>query len=153
MVFPKHKRAAAWLSARFHDGVVQKRYLALVSGSPEQEGWTVGHAIGKIGTARHGIMAGGRTALTEFRLLATSGKYSLIEARPMTGRTHQIRVHLESSGLPIVGDSTYGGELATRMMLHCTELVFKDENNVEIRLNASPDQAFADFMQQKRLVL
>src|SRR6185369_10172290 len=124
MLFPKHKRAAAWLSARFHDNLVEKRYWALVAGQPEQSAWTVDGAIGKVGTARYGLMAGGRSAVTTFRLLASSGGCSLVEARPLTGRTHQIRVHLEASGLPIVGDATYGGLPAVRMMLHCAALMF-----------------------------
>ena len=142
MLFPKHKRAAAWLSARFHDNLMEKCYWALVSGRAEQAAWTVDGAIGKIGSARYGIMAGGRSAETAFRLLASTDGYSLIEARPHTGRTHQIRVHLESSGLPIVGDTTYGGAAAVRMMLHCASLVFRDERGVEIRVAAPPDTAF-----------
>ena len=126
MLFPKNKQAAAWLSKRFHDGLVEKRYLALVCGRPGQGAWTADGAIGKVGTSRYGVMPEGRTALTRFSVLATSGESSLVEAQPLTGRTHQIRVHLEASGLPIVGDATYGGEPAERMMLHCAELQFKD---------------------------
>lgn len=142
MVFPKHKRAAAWLSARFHDGVADKRYLALVSGQPQQEAWRIDGPIGKLGTSRYGIMEGGRTALTEFRVLAVAGGGALVEAHPLTGRTHQIRVHLEASGLPIIGDATYGGVAAERMMLHCVHLSFKNEQGAEIRLTAPLDRAF-----------
>ena len=152
MLFPKQKKAAAWLSKRFHDGLVEKRYLALVNGRPERDVWTVDGAIGKIGTSRYGVMSEGRSALTEFSLLVTSGEYSLLEARPLTGRTHQIRVHLESSGLPIVGDSTYGGEPATRMMLHCADLSFKDERGAEICVKAPVDGAFDALMREKALL-
>jgi 23S rRNA pseudouridine1911/1915/1917 synthase len=153
MLFPRHKRAAAWLSARFHDNLVEKCYWALVSGQPEQAAWTVEGAIGKVGTARYGVMAGGRSAVTAFRLLAASDGYSLVEARPQTGRTHQIRVHLESSGLPIVGDTTYGGAPAVRMMLHCALLRFKDERGVEIRVKAPLDTAFEGLMKSSGLVI
>jgi RluA family pseudouridine synthase len=142
MLFPKHKKAAAWLSLRFHDNLVEKSYLALVSGTPQQNCWTVDAPIGKVSSARYGIMTGGRSAVTAFRLLGSSGECSLIEARPQTGRTHQIRVHLESSGLPIVGDATYGGTPAARMLLHCASLLFKDEQGVEIAVTAPLDGAF-----------
>jgi RluA family pseudouridine synthase len=146
MLFPKHKCAAAWLSARFHDNLIEKCYWALVSGKPEQSEWTVDGAIGKVGTARYGIMVGGRSAVTAFRLLASSGGCSLVEARPLTGRTHQIRVHLESSRLPIVGDVTYGGLPAVRMMLHCSSLKFKDKRGTDISVTATPDDAFEGLM-------
>lgn len=147
MLFPKHKQAAAWLSKRFHDGLVEKRYLALVTGRPVQDAWKVDGSIGKIGTSRYGVMPEGRSALTGFSLLATTGEYSLVEARPLTGRTHQIRVHLEASGLPIVGDVTYGGEPADRMMLHCAGLSFKNDKDMEISVTAPLDCAFEVFMQ------
>ena len=153
MLFPKHKQAAAWLSRRFHDGVVDKRYLALVSGRPAQDTWIVDGPIGKLGTSRYGIMAEGRTAKTEFRLLASSGGYSLVEARPLTGRTHQIRVHLESSGLPIVGDATYGGQQAVRMMLHCAALIFKDERGTEISITAPLDNTYEGLMRTSGITI
>jgi len=153
MLFPKHKRAAAWLSARFHDNLVEKCYWALVSSQPQPAGWTVDGAIGKVGSARYGIMAGGRSAVTAFRLLASSEGNSLVEARPHTGRTHQIRVHLESSGLPIVGDTTYGGLPAARMMLHCAALKFRDERGREIFITAPLDDAFAGLVQSCGLAI
>lgn len=152
MLFPKHKPAAAWLSARFHDNLVEKCYWALVSGRPEQDAWIVDGAIGKVGTARYGIMEGGRSAVTSFRLLASSDGYSLVEAHPQTGRTHQIRVHLEASGLSIVGDATYGGEPAVRMMLHCASLMFKDERGVDIHITAPLDNVFQMGMHERGLI-
>jgi RluA family pseudouridine synthase len=146
MLFPKQKRGAARLSALFHDGLVEKHYLALVSGRPVEESWVMEGAIGKVASARYGIMAEGRPAKTLFRLLADAGGYALVEASPLTGRTHQIRVHLEASGLPIVGDATYGGEPATRMMLHCAELLFRSCKGGEICVQAPLDQAFEGFM-------
>jgi len=151
MLFPKHKRAAAWLSARFHDNLVEKCYWALVSGQPEQVEWAMDAPIGKVGTARYGVMDGGRTAVTAFRMLAASEQYSLIEARPHTGRTHQIRVHLEASGLSIVGDTTYGGAAAPRMMLHCASLAFKDQNGRDIRVAAALDSVFEAAMRRDSL--
>ena len=151
MLFPRHKQAAAWISSCFHDGLVEKRYLALVSGRPEQDAWVVDGAIAKVGASRYGVMPEGRQALTGFCLLTTSGKYSLVEARPITGRTHQIRVHLELSGLPIAGDSTYGGEPAERMMLHCAELSFKNERGEDICVKAPLDGAFEACMREKTI--
>lgn len=153
MLFPKHKKAAAWLSTRFHDGQMEKFYLALVNGSPDQDSWSVDGPIGKVGTARYGIMEEGRSALTDFRLIASSGDYSLVEALPQSGRTHQIRVHLESCGLPIVGDATYGVEAATRMMLHCSRLSFKNHEGKPLVVKAALDEQYSNCLKDKGIVL
>ena len=143
MVFHKHKRAAAWLSSLFHDALIKKIYLAAVSGKPAEENWIVDAPIGKVSSARYGVMEGGRSAVTEFRMLSYRNDVSLLEAVPRTGRTHQIRVHLEASGLAIIGDSTYGGAAASRMMLHCAELAFANQSGKEIELKAPLDREFA----------
>jgi RluA family pseudouridine synthase len=153
MVFPKHKKAAAWLSACFHDSAMEKSYQALVCGCPEQLEWSVDGAIGKVASARYGVMAEGRSALTHFRLLGGTEGYSLLEALPQTGRTHQIRVHLESCGLPIVGDSTYGGEPAERMMLHCSGLAFSRPDGVRIEVVAGLDRMYIDCLKAKGIDL
>lgn len=152
MLFPKHKQAAAWLSARFHDGEVDKRYLALVSRVPEQEEWAVEAAIGKVASARYGVMEEGRQALTRFRLLAAAGGCSLIEASPQTGRTHQIRVHLEYCGLPIVGDATYGGEPAERMMLHCAGLALAKPDGAVLDIRGGLDHSYLNCLKSKDIV-
>jgi 23S rRNA pseudouridine1911/1915/1917 synthase len=136
MLFPKNRPAAAWLSSQFQDGLVDKLYLALVCGRPDQEEWRVDAPIGKVASARYGIVEGGKTARTKFRTVASSGYISLVEARPLTGRTHQIRVHLASVGLPILGDVTYGGQAAGRMMLHCSAMTFQNSRKVGIAVTA-----------------
>lgn len=142
MLFPKHRQAAAWLSALFKEGAIQKRYLALVSGCPIKQHWSEDGPIGKIGSARWGIMPEGRPALTEFTLLAAADGSALVEAYPKTGRTHQIRVHLSAAGWPIRGDKTYGGEAASRLMLHCAGLEFIGRNGLPLAFRALPDEDF-----------
>lgn len=142
MLFPKNRQAAARLSALLKDGLMEKRYLALVTGEPEAAEWTVDAPIAKVGTSRYGVATPGKEARTEFRVLAAAGGATLVEARPLTGRTHQIRVHLTHSGLPIVGDSTYGGVAAPRMMLHCRSMAFEDEGGTLCTVTGPPDDEF-----------
>ena len=86
-------------------------YLALVHGCPD---WEQMDCLAPLSSKRPGrkgmrVFAGGKKAHTCFQLIARSGKHSLIEAWPQTGRTHQIRVHLAHLGFPVVGDTIYGG--------------------------------------------
>ena len=148
MLFPKNRPAAAWLSSQFQDGLVDKLYLALVCGCPEQENWRVDAPIGKVASARYGIVTGGKSAVTEFRTVASAGELSLVEARPLTGRTHQIRVHLASIGLPILGDATYGGAAAGRMMLHCSAMRFRNAKKVEICVAAPLEGEFDELVRE-----
>ncbi len=105
------------LTAAFRERRVTKRYLALVHGRPKESAFRVDLPLQRTDTedrrgARVRVSHGpdAQSASTEMRVVATSpdGQLTLIEARPMTGRTHQIRVHLRASGLPIVGDPAYG---------------------------------------------
>lgn len=142
ILFPKHRQAAAYLSELFKQGTIQKRYLALVAGTPPAEQWSADGPIGKVGTSRYGVMEGGRHARTLFRSLLTDAGRTLVEARPLTGRTHQIRVHLAAAGLPIVGDTTYGGSVAPRLMLHCAGLSFTGRDGRPVTLQSDPDDDF-----------
>ena len=144
MLFPKHRPAAAWLSKQFQDGQIEKLYLALVSGYPKGDSWVVNAPIGKVASARYGVVEDGKSSVTEFRTVASSGDISLVEAKPLTGRTHQIRVHLASMGLPILGDSTYGGQSAGRMMLHCAAMTFQDAKKEAVRVTAPLDREFEE---------
>lgn len=144
MLFPKNRRAAAHLSSLLKDGQVEKRYLALVTGEVEEREWVVDAPIAKVGVSRYGVATPGKEARTEFRVRAAAGRAALVEARPLTGRTHQIRVHLASGGLPIVGDTTYGGEAASRLMLHCRSMAYPGEDGRTVEVAAPPGADFAE---------
>jgi 23S rRNA pseudouridine1911/1915/1917 synthase len=103
-------RAASWLKRAFARRAVSKSYLALVKGSPPDEG-IVDLPIKLLDTPTHLMMgpaADGLQAVTRFRVLRRFAHHALCEARPETGRQHQIRVHLAAIGHPIVGDKLYG---------------------------------------------
>ncbi|GGM98124.1 pseudouridine synthase [Thermus composti] len=125
LVVAKHRGALDALAQAFRDRLVYKRYLALTEGHP-REGTLVA-PIGRHPVERHKMRVGGiapRYAETDFLLLSTAGPYALVEARPHTGRTHQIRVHLKYLGAPILGDELYGrpSPYIRRQALHAYEL-------------------------------
>ncbi|WP_347240772.1 RluA family pseudouridine synthase [Thermus sp.] len=125
LVVAKHPGALEALSQAFRDRMVMKRYLALTEGHP-REGTLIA-PIGRHPVERHKMHVGGiapRYAETDFALLKVSGPYALVEARPHTGRTHQIRVHLKHLGAPILGDELYGRRSPHigRQALHAYEL-------------------------------
>jgi RluA family pseudouridine synthase len=106
---------ATWLTDQFRERKIKKTYLAICHGIPS---WTtmsekspLSEIDKKSGQVR-AVRSGGRSALTHFRVIACNetAKVSLIECAPETGRSHQIRVHLEINGHPIVGDKRYGSE-------------------------------------------
>jgi 23S rRNA-/tRNA-specific pseudouridylate synthase len=148
MVFPKQRQAAAWLSELFKNGEMKKVYLAIVTGAVPGDRWVAEGPIGKVGKSRYGVVEAGRTARTEFCRLASDGLHTLVEAVPVTGRTHQIRVHLSADGMPIVGDTTYGGIAAPRLMLHCKSLSFAGRRGEPIVLQAPPEAAFVTLLNQ-----
>ncbi|MEM8998031.1 MAG: pseudouridine synthase [Acidobacteriota bacterium] len=88
--------------AQLHDGGADKRYLALVRGHPPASG-TVDHPVPKTRKSKER-----RPAVTDYRSLAVAGRYALVEARPRTGRLHQIRRHMKHRSWPILGDVHYG---------------------------------------------
>ncbi len=145
MVFPKNKRYAAHLSALLKDGKVDKTYLALVTGNPAEQFWETNAPIAKVAKSRYGVATPGKEAKTGFRIIASGNGGVLIEARPRTGRTHQIRVHLAHCGLPIVGDEVYGGVSASRMMLHCFTMAFPAGNGRRLSITAAVDETFVNI--------
>nr|WP_279231572.1 RluA family pseudouridine synthase [Thermus thalpophilus] len=125
LVVAKHPGAVEALSRAFRDRLVMKRYLALTEGHPKEG--TLIAPIGRHPVERHKMHVGGvapRYAETEFRILATAGPHALVEARPHTGRTHQVRVHLKHLKAPILGDEVYGRKSPhiPRQALHAYEL-------------------------------
>ena len=142
MFFPKSKRAATYISAQLKGGRVEKHYWALVAGSPDLDEWRVDASMARIAKFRYGVVSSGMEAHTLFQVLARAPGAALVEARPLTGRTHQIRVHLAHCRLPVVGDRVYGGPPAQRMMLHCRSMSFIAADGREVGATAPVDDDF-----------
>lgn len=112
IVYARNPEAHKNLSLQFENRKVHKTYHALVYGHPMWETLYVDLALQPDGDARHRTVVNkkyGKQSVTDFRLIGNCGPYSWIEAKPLTGRTHQIRVHLQANGLSIVCDPLYSG--------------------------------------------
>lgn len=131
MVFAKTSKAASRLSAQIQDGTLEKQYMCVVCGTPREKMGTLVHYIKK--DEKNNMVEivpqsteGAKRAQLEYKVLSTSGKYSLLSVKLFTGRSHQIRVQLKSIGCPIFGDQKYGGENAPKanLNLFAVELKF-----------------------------
>jgi 23S rRNA pseudouridine1911/1915/1917 synthase len=114
LIVAKGVAAARELGRQFEEHLVEKTYHAIVAGVPHVPEGEVAHPIGARERNRGGRLSaiggrGARPAETRWRLLEAFSAHSLLEVQPRTGRTHQIRVHLEAVGLPLAVDPVYGG--------------------------------------------
>jgi len=117
LVLGRQRKGLSRLGKLFQEGLVEKTYWAITIGVPTQAEGRIELPLRKI-TNRSGWkmvtdppgQSGGQTAVTDYRVLGTGNDLAWIEAKPRTGRTHQIRVHLAALGAPILGDRQYGGK-------------------------------------------
>jgi len=130
IVIAKNERAHRWLQEQFKSRKVEKIYLALVDGKPPTPAGRVEAPIGRNTTHRK-LMAvvpldKGREAVSEYRTLESFHSHTLLEIHPLTGRTHQIRVHMAFLGCPVAADMVYGKRKPTvdldRHFLHAHKL-------------------------------
>ena len=158
LILGRHPKALRKLGKLFQEGRIEKTYLTIVKGAPEQLSGRIEAPLKKQ-TRKAGwrmITAspkeeGAKDAITTYRVTAGGAGFSLIEAKPKTGRTHQIRVHLASLGCPILGDPLYGDltkqERAQPMMLHAWRLIVPlSKNKDPISVNAPPPTAMQDLI-------
>lgn len=124
MICAKTPEALSWLQKQFSQRRVKKTYLAIVQGHPKRPEAIIDMAIERNPKKPQTFRVGsnGKSAVTAYKVLQENEKYSLVELKPTTGRTHQLRVHMEHLGHPIVGDVFYGGKEAKRLFLHAKEL-------------------------------
>lgn len=149
LVLAKRRSALRQLHARFREGVVEKNYLALAVGDWQHGERTIDEPLlvtHRQGGERHVILSPeGKPAQTRVRLSRRYGQYSLLQCAPLTGRTHQIRVHLAAAGHPLVVDERYGDEAENRtakelglrrLFLHAQSIAFPDEHGNEQHFTA-----------------
>ena len=128
LVVARNERARDDLIRQMKQREVSKTYLALVQGVPQPPQGTIEAPIGRHPRNRKkmAVVAGGREAETRYRTREEVDGLALLEVEPVTGRTHQIRVHLAAIGHPVVGDAVYGkrSDLVGRQFLHAWRLAF-----------------------------
>lgn len=130
IVLAKNDRAHQWLQNQFKDRQVEKVYLALVDGTPPTPQGRIEAAIGRDSTQRKKMTVTpphkGKPATSQYKTVHKYEQHTLLEVHPLTGRTHQIRVHLGFIGCPVAGDTVYGRRNSTiplkRHFLHAFRL-------------------------------
>ena len=127
LLFAKSQGALHSFEDLFETRRMEKIYMAVTDRPPKETAWTCRLSLAPDPRQFGRIIVdeNGKPAETEFRVIASANDRHLIEARPYTGRTHQIRVHLAHSGCPIVGDELYGDE-ADEMALRAAGLAYRD---------------------------
>ena len=146
LLLARNPKARARFQQAFESGTVEKTYLAVVEGEPEGAEGLIDLPLAKVSTAAEGWRMvpddSGKSARTRWRKLASRDGQSLVEFKPLSGRTHQIRVHAARGlGAPVVGDPVYGAS-GEAMLLHSRRLVVPRANKPPIDVAAPVPDSF-----------
>lgn len=148
MICAKNQPTLSWLQRQFSDRKVSKTYTAVVSGHLTPAEAIIDMPIERNPKAPSTFRVGsnGKAARTTYRVLGSNDDYDQVELTPLTGRTHQLRVHLAYQGHPIVGDNLYGGKPNGRMLLHAGRLELTLRSGLTIAFEAPLPGEFDTFM-------
>ena len=150
IILAKNAKAKSFLQKQFQERKAHKTYYAVTVGHPK-----VDHAIINIPLTRNlkkpttfMVANQGREAITEYRVIDQNEKYSLIELKPQTGRTHQLRIHLAHIGAPILGDPVYNPKSpkADRMYLHASILEITVPSGKRLTFTANLPEEFRNVV-------
>ena len=130
ILFTTKEEMNVFAARLFQENLIHKEYLAIVSfvNPPKEKKWEIKNQLVRAQKKRNiyaSTQGEGSFAHSRFEILQVQGNLALVRAEPVTGRTHQLRVHLAEFGLPVLGDRTYHGRDADRLMLHAHRLVFR----------------------------
>jgi 23S rRNA pseudouridine1911/1915/1917 synthase len=146
ILIAKNDRAHRWLQNQFRNRQVEKTYVALVDGAPPTRRGRIEAAIGRDPAHRKKMAVvppgKGRLAISEYLTLETFPGHTLLEVHPVTGRTHQIRLHLAYLGCPVTGDTVYGRKKVSlplaRQFLHAARLQIQLQGEKSERVFEAP---------------
>lgn len=148
IILAKNDETKSKLQKQFQDRKAHKTYYAIVVGHPK-----LPEAIINVPLARNLKSPTtfqpdpeGREAITKYKIIDQNDKYSLLELKPTTGRTHQLRVHLAHIGTPILGDKIYGKATKERMYLHAAELEITIPESERATFKAELPKEFQDAL-------
>ncbi len=154
LLLAKNREAEKNLRRQFKDHLLYKTYRAITRGNPRQKRLRVTAPIGHAGMSRNFVATPfGKPAETGFKILKSAALAALVEARPLTGRTHQIRAHLAFAGFPVAGDFLFDkGNLSPappRLMLHAFEITLSHpRTKKEVTFRAPIPEDFNDFWKE-----
>jgi len=133
ILIARREKAYFDLTAQFKEREVEKEYLALVEGTFSENEGLIDAPIGRDRSdkTKRAVRLGGKEAKTRFFVESEFPTATLLKVKPLTGRTHQIRVHLKYIGHKILGDNYYGGRQCKRLMLHANEIAFRHPGSGE----------------------
>lgn len=156
----KTKPAAGFLGKALQARRFRKTYLALIAAAPEPSSGLIDKPLARREIGRESYMRvvdaaapGAQASQSRYRTLSASPDGALVELEPLTGRMHQLRVHMASIGRPLAGDARYGGALtlagrpAPRLMLHAAKLTFPHPEGGDRTVEAPPPEDFAALAQ------
>lgn len=152
ILFAKNAAAHKFLNEQFSCHTVRKTYRAVVHGIVAQERGTIDAPLRQFGSGRMGVDSKrGKGSVTSFHVFKRFAAYTLVELQPVTGRRHQIRVHLYSLGHAIVGDPLYGEKESQprfpRLMLHAQSIAFRLPSGNEVTIVAPVPESFNQVLQ------
>jgi tRNA pseudouridine32 synthase/23S rRNA pseudouridine746 synthase len=159
LLLARNRKSRATFQQAFEAGTVRKAYLAVVAGELTADEGVIDLPLAKISSAAAGwrmeVDEAGKSAVTRWRRIASAEGQTLVEFRPETGRTHQLRIHA-ARGLsaPIVGDPVYNGQAVAGtmtapdagMLLHATRLAVPREPREEIDVSAPAPERFGRWL-------
>lgn len=155
IIIAKNDKAHITLSEQIKNHEVKKTYIALVRGVIKENEATINMPIGRSTKDRKkmAVLKNGKNAITHFKVIKRYERYTLLEIKIETGRTHQIRVHMSHIGYPVVGDTVYSNGKnpfgVTGQMLHAEKLTFKHPiTNEELNLEAPLPKYFVNVLKK-----